>query len=343
MYFSVIEETRARDGNRGVSGTEPGFAAIAEAATRIRGRVVATPLLPLSQIGRSLGQELLAKPEYLQPTGSFKVRGAANALLSLTPAERRAGVVAVSTGNHGRAVAYVARQLGIACTVCLSALVPENKRRAVALEGATVRQVGRSQDEAEVEARRLVDEQGLTFVHPFDDPAIIAGQGTAGLEIVEALPEVARVVVPLSGGGLIAGVALAVKQRCPKAQVVGVTMERGAARQASLAAGRPVEVAEEPSLADSLGGGIGLDNRHSFALVRALVDAAVLVSEAEIAMALRSLYRDEQVVCEGGAAVGIAALQAGRLPPVSGPTVVVLSGRNIDMATHHRLVGEGAA
>ena len=313
---------------------------VERAADRIRGQVLATPLLPLAALAAGLGQELLAKPEYLQPTGSFKLRGAANAILSLSPAERARGVICASTGNHGRAVAYVARRLGLPCTVCLSLLVPENKHRAVAAQGARVRRHGRGQDEAELEARRLAAAEGLALIPPFDHPAVIAGQGTIGLEIAAALPEVARVLVPLSGGGLIAGIALAVKARCPGAQVIGVSMERGAAMQASLAAGHPVEVAEESSLADSLGGGIGLGNRHSFRLVRDLVDRVVLVSEASIAGALRALYRQEQIVCEGAAAVGLAALLTGQLDAAPGPTVLLLSGRNIDMALHQRLMAE---
>lgn len=323
-----------------MKGDLPSAATVAEAAERIRGQVLRTPLVPLAALGERLSHALLAKPEYLQPTGSFKLRGAANALLSLpagTP-----GVVCASTGNHGRAVAAMARRLGLACTVCLSSLVPENKRQAVAAQGARVRGIGRSQDEAEVEARRLAREEGLALIPPFDHPDVIAGQGTAGLEIAADCPDVARVLVPLSGGGLIAGVALAIKAQCPGTEVIGVTMERGAAMQASLAAGRPVEVEEQESLADSLGGGIGLDNRFTFALVRRLVDRVALVSEAEIAEALRCLYRQEQIVCEGGAAVGVAALLGGRLRSASGPTVLLLSGRNIDMTLHRRLMAEDA-
>jgi len=325
-----------------VAGERPGIASVEAAAERIRGQVVATPLLPLAVLSEALGHELLAKPEYLQPTGSFKLRGAANALLSLDEKRRSAGVVTVSTGNHGRAVATMARRLGIACTVCLSALVPENKRRAVAAQGATVRIVGNSQDEAEVEALRLARDEGLAMIPPFDHPDVIAGQGTAGLEIAAARADLARVVVPLSGGGLIGGLALAIKARCPGAKVIGVTMERGAAMHASLAAGRPVEEPEEKSFADSLGGGIGLDNAHTFDLVRRLVDEVVLVAEADIATALRRFYVDEQIVCEGGAAVGLAALLSGRLAAAPGATVLLLSGRNIDMDLHRRLMEEAA-
>jgi threonine dehydratase len=312
--------------------------AVEQAARRIGPVVRRTPLLALRDLSAALGGELFAKPEYLQPNGSFKIRGAANAILALSAAERGRGVVCASTGNHARAVAYLARQLGIACTVCMSALVPDNKRGGVERLGAEVRIVGRSQDEAQGGVDRLVAARGLVAIPPFDDPAVIAGQGTIGREIAADLPDVARVLVPLSGGGLISGIALAVKAKVPGARVIGVSMERGAAMAASQKAGRPVEVREEETLADSLGGGIGLANRHSFRLVRELVDDIVLVSEAEIAAAIAAFYWREQIVCEGAAAVGLAALLGNRLPAVGGKTVLVVSGRNIDMQLHHRLV-----
>ncbi len=313
-----------------------------DAARRLAGLALRTPLLPLPGLSGALGGELFAKPEYLQPTGSFKLRGAANALLQLDPAQRARGVIAVSTGNHGRAVAHMARRLGIPCSVCMSALVPANKREAVASEGAELRIAGRSQDDAQREADRLVAERGLTPIPPFDDAAVIAGQGTIGLEILADLPAPDRVIVPLSGGGLVSGIALAVKTLAPRTRVIGVSMDRGAAMQASLQAGRPIEVEEQETLADSLGGGIGLANRFTFRMVRSLVDEVVLVSEAEIAAAIAAFYRREQIVTEGAGAVGLAALMAGRLPP-GGRTVLVVSGRNIDMDLHHRLAGSSPA
>jgi threonine dehydratase len=312
--------------------------AVREAADRIRGLSLRTPVLPLRDLSEAFGGELFAKPEYLQPTGSFKLRGAANALLQLDPRRRARGVVAVSTGNHGRAVAHMARRLGIACTVCMSGMVPANKREAVAAEGAEVQIVGRSQDEAQDEADRLIAERGLTAIPPFDDPAVIAGQGTIGLEMLADLPAPDRILVPLSGGGLISGIALAVKSLKPHTRIIGVSMERGAAMKASLDAGRPVEVVEQETLADSLGGGIGLSNRYSLRIVRELVDEVVLVSEPAIAAAIAAFYHREQIVCEGAAAVCLAALMAGHLP-IRGRTVMVVSGRNIDMALHHRLAG----
>jgi threonine dehydratase len=319
-----------------------GLAAVEAAAARIAGQVLRTPLLPLPGLSRALGGEILAKPEYLQPPGSFKLRGAANALLQLDGEQRARGVIAVSTGNHGRAVAFMARRLGIACTVCMSALVPANKRAGVAAEGAEIRILGRSQDEAQREVDRLVRDRGLTEISPFDDPAVIAGQGTIGCEILADLPQPDRILVPLSGGGLISGIGLVVKALAPRIRVIGISMARGAAMHASLLAGHPVEVDEQETLADCLGGGIGLANRYSFALVQQVVDDVVLVSEEEIAAAIAALYLQEQIVCEGAAAVGVAALLAGRLP-AAGKTVLILTGRNIDMGLHHRLTAVPAS
>ncbi len=180
-------------------------------------------------------------------------------------------------------------------------------------------------------------------MHPFDDPAVIAGQGTIGLEILQELPELRRVVVPLSGGGLIAGVALAIKSADPTVRVVGVSMERGAAMSRSLRAGRPVPTPEEPTLADSLQGGIGEHNRYTLTMVGELVDDVVLVSEEAIARAMRFGFMQERQVLEGGAAVGIAALLEGALPETEGPTAVVCSGGNIDPERFLAIIGGAGA
>ncbi len=227
--------------------------------------------------------------------------------------------------------------------VCLSRLVPQEKIDGIRALGAEVRVVGASQDEAQREVDRLVAEEGMTTVPPFDHADVIAGQGTLGLEIARDVPDLACVVIPLSGGGLLSGVAAAVKAHRPEARVVGVTMERGAAMHASLAAGRPVEVEEVESLADSLGGGIGLGNRWTFAMTRALIDEAVLVSEAEIAAAMRHCHEREGQIVEGGGAAGVAAILAGRVRS-DGPVVVILSGGNVDRDLHRRVVsGETVA
>lgn len=314
------------------------MADIEQAARRIDSRILRTPFVPSASLAERCGVPVGLKLEHHQTTGSFKLRGATNAVLSLSPGERARGVVAASTGNHGRALAYAAKVEGSVATICMSRLVPENKVSEIRRLGADVRITGRSQDEAQVEVERLVAEEGLVMVPPFDNRAVVAGQGTLGLEIAEAMPDVSTVLVPLSGGGLAAGVAAAVKGRVPKARVIGLTMQRGAAMKASLVAGRPIEVEEVASLADSLGGGIGLDNAVTFQMCRALLDDVILLSEAEIAAGMRHAYAEEREVIEGAAAVGIAALLSGRLGRLDGPVAIVLSGRNVDMGLHKRVL-----
>jgi threonine dehydratase len=313
------------------------FAEILLARQRIAGQVLRTPQREAMALSARLGVPVQIKCEHHQTTGSFKLRGATNAVLALDRAQRDAGVVAASTGNHGRALAYAAGAAGIRAVICMSRLVPANKVRAIEALGAEIRIVGDSQDDAQLEVDRLAAEAGMTPVPPFDHADVIAGQGTLGLEMLEDAPRATVVLVPLSGGGLLAGVALALRTLNPAIRIIGVTMENGAAMQASLAAGKPVVVEEVPTLADSLGGGIGLANRHTFGMVRDLVDEVVLVSEAEIAAAIRTAYFEEGEVLEGAAAVGIAALDAGKVRP-AGSAVVLLSGKNIDMALHRRIV-----
>ncbi|MDR9772179.1 hydroxyectoine utilization dehydratase EutB [Rhizobium hidalgonense] len=310
---------------------------IRAAARRIAGRVRVTAMAQSVSLSEIAGVPVHLKLEHHQTTGSFKLRGATNAVLSLSPAERARGIVAASTGNHGRALAYAAEAEGAVATICMSRLVPENKVSEIRRLGADVRIVGRSQDEAQQEVDRLVREVGLVMVPPFDHPAVVAGQGTLGLEIIGALQQVSTVLVPLSGGGLAAGVAAAIKGVNPKTKVIGLTMERGAAMKASLDAGRPVQVEELPSLADSLGGGIGLDNHVTFAMCRDLLDDVILLSEAEIAAGMRHAYALEREIVEGAAAVGIAALLAGKVR-ANGPVVAILSGRNVDMEQHRRVI-----
>jgi threonine dehydratase len=312
------------------------------ARDRLAGHVVRTPLVPSPSLSRLCGQPVHLKLETRQTTGSFKLRGATNAVLSLDAAALRRGLVTASTGNHGRALAHAAREAGARAIVCMSALVPDHKVAAVRSQGAEIRIIGHSQDDAQAEVDRLVREEGLTEIPPFDALAVIAGQGTVGLEIIEDLPDVELVLVPLSGGGLAAGVAAAVKGRSAEARVVGVSMTRGAAMHASLAAGRPVHVDELETLADSLGGGIGADNRHTLRLCAALLDDAILLSEDEIAAGIRHAAQVEHETVEGGGAVGIAALLAGRVA-ARGPVAVILSGCNIDPALHRRIVAAADA
>lgn len=315
---------------------------IRAARERIAGRIQATATVPSPTLTERAGAPVFLKLESRQSTGSFKLRGATNAVLTLPPERAARGIAAASTGNHGRGLAHAARAQGYRCTVCMSALVPANKVEGIRALGAEIRIVGRSQDDAQAEVDRLVREEGYATVPPFDDPAVIAGQGTLGLEIVEAVPDVDLVLVPLSGGGLAAGVAVAVKALRPQARVIGVSMKRGAAMHASLKAGRPVFVEELETLADSLGGGIGLENRHTFRLCAGLLDGTVLLTEGEIADGIRHAYAAEQEIVEGSGVVGIAALLAGKVE-ARGPTVALVSGRNIDMGLHRRIVAGGAA
>jgi threonine dehydratase len=223
----------------------------------------------------------------------------------------------------------------------MSELVPQNKLEAIRALGAETRIIGKSQDEAEIEAKRLVTEEAYTMIPPFDHPHVIAGQGTLGLEMLEQVPDVDTVLVQISGGGLISGIALAIKSQKPDVRIVGISMERGCAMAASQKAGKPIEVEELPTLADSLGGGIGLDNQLTFDMVRDYVDEIVLLNETEIADGIRHAYFKERVILEGGGAVGIAALLAGKVTPGE-KTIVLLSGKNIDMELHHKIInGEG--
>ena len=310
---------------------------VVEAATRIKGQVVTTPLLPVSTPKSKLGASTFLKLENMQVTGSFKLRGATNALRSLSESAREAGVIAVSTGNHGRGLAYAASQNKIPVVICMGNLVPGVKVDASKALGAEVRIVGKDQVDAQQEADRLVEEKGLNMLSPYDHPDVIAGQGTIGLEIVDQLDEIDTVVVPLSGGGLIAGIAMTVKSLNPQIKVIGVTMERGPAMHLSLQAGKPIPVEELPTLADSLGGDIGLQNQYTFEMVRQWVDETILVSEQEIADAIRFAYLEERLIVEGGASVPLAAQLAGKIKS-KGNTVLVLSGRNIDMELHQSIV-----
>ncbi len=312
--------------------SSPAVADLAAARARIAPVVLRTPLVRSDALSELLLADVRLKVETLQPTGSFKIRGATNAVERLR-AEGVSAVVCVSTGNHGRAVAFAARRAGMTAIVCLSRLVPENKVAALKALGADVRVLGASQDEAQGEVDRLVAAGEAVEVSPFDHPDVIAGQGTIGLEILEEFPKVDTVVVPASGGGLIGGIALAVKAARPDVRIIGVSMARGAALHASLRAGHPVPVTEEPTLADCLGGGIGLDNRYTLSLARDLVERIVLIDEDRIAEAMRFLFTYQGLVVEGGGAIE----DPGR------HVVVVVSGRNVDPVQFRRVLDGGTA
>lgn len=283
----------------------PDFVLVEQAASRIRPIARWTPLIPSFALSRLADADVRLKLETTQPTRAFKVRGAANVILS--HAEVGHGVVAYSTGNHGRAVSYVAAELGIPATICMSHNTTRDKQASLRSLGADVRLVGESQDDAAALARELAG-QGLLLVDPINDPLTTAGQATIGVEITSDWSDVDTVVVPVSGGALIAGVALAVKTMSPGARVIGVSMDRGAAMYESIEAGHPIQIPEVESLADSLQGGITLDNDHSFEMVRDLVDDLLLVTEHEIGVAMAEAVTEERFVFEGAAATPIAAL-----------------------------------
>nr|CDQ34979.1 L-threonine dehydratase catabolic TdcB [Virgibacillus halodenitrificans] len=315
------------------------LASIYAARARLQGQVARTPLVRSQALSQRFEAEVFLKLENCQPTGAFKLRGATNMIAALIERDGRdalaQGVTTASTGNHGRAVAYAAYQLGIPAVICLSRLVPDNKAAAIEALGAEVRRVGESQDDAFDEVERL-EASGMTAIPPFDDPLIVSGQGTIGLELMEDQPALDRVLVGLSGGGLLGGIGAAVKGIRPATRVTGISLSQGAAMWESLQVGHPVNVAEVESLGDSLGGGIGLDNRYTFALVRKVMDDHFQVSEPAIARAMVDLLNAEKMLVEGAAAVGLAALDEHDLDIRGQRVALIVSGNGVALGTFDR-------
>jgi threonine dehydratase len=278
------------------------------------------------------------KLEGLQVTGSFKIRGAANKIYSLTKEQKERGVVTGSSGNHGRAVAFVAKKSDIRAVICVSARTPKDKVAAIKELGADAVVHGKSYDESVSHAQRLAEERGLTMIDSFDDPDVIAGQGTIGLELLEDLPEIDTAIVPVAGGGLLCGIALALKSADPAIRVVGVSMERAPVMYQSLRAGKPVEMREEETIAHALAGGLGQNNRYTFRMTQEYVDDVVLVSEEAIAEAMLFALEEHHVVVEGAGAVGIAAVLHGRAKRLGKNVAVILSGSNVDARSLLRIV-----
>jgi threonine dehydratase len=308
------------------------------------GVVRQTPVLSSRWLSERVGGVVASKAESLQRTGSFKLRGALAKIAALGEDACRAGVVAGSAGNHGQAVAYAARARGVPCEIFMPEGAALGKVEACRRSGATVRLVGASVEEAIAAARASADASGLAFLHPFDDPDVVAGQGGVGLELVAQVPDLARVVVPLGGGGLASGVAVAVKAQRPDVAVVGVQVERCAPFRASLAAGVPV-AAEGTSLTIADGIAVKRPGLVTLPLVRRWVDEVAVVAEDDVAEAMALLLERSKLVVEGAGAVGVAALLSGRVAPAgSGTTAVVLSGGNVDVgllasvARHHETV-----
>lgn len=302
---------------------------IQAARERIQGVAIQTPLKPAYTLSEKTGRNIWLKMETLQPTGAFKLRGAANAILQLSAAQQQRGVLTMSTGNHGKAVAYVAKQLGIRAVICISEQVPQVKVEGMKKLGVEVRVAGKDQDEADIQARAMAEQEGLCFISAFDDAGVIAGQGTIALELLEQQPALDSLIVPLSGGGLMAGIGIAAKALKPDIQLIGVSMEQGAAMHLSVRAGHLVQVEEQPSLADALTGGIPLDNQYSFPICQKYLDASFLVSEQAIAKAMVYAFSKERIVLEGGAATPIAFLE-NDLHQVKGQNIALIcTGDNV--------------
>lgn len=300
-----------------------------------------TPMIKSRFLSRTAHGTISLKAENLQRTGSFKLRGALNKIASLGPEIR--GVVTGSAGNHGMALAYAARERGLSATIFMPERASLAKVAAAREFGADVVLGGRSIDECVVTAKQRADEQNLAFVHPFDDPAVIAGQGTIGLELLEDVPDLARVVVPIGGGGLASGIATAVKAGREGVDVIGVQAKACAPVPGSLRQGKPVEVAGGSTLADGIA--VKRPGEITLPLLESLVDEVVEVGEEPIAEAIVLLLERTKLVVEGAGAVGVAAVVEGAVSPApSGTTAVILSGGNIDMgvlgdiARHHETV-----
>jgi threonine dehydratase len=287
-----------------------------------------TPVLPSSTLSERCGGDVVLKAESLQRTGAFKIRGALSKLHALGDG-CATGVVCGSAGNHAQALALAARERGVPCEVFMPEGAPIAKVEATAALGAHVVIGGDSVDDCLVAALARSEQSGMAFVHPFDDPDVVAGQGTLGLELLEDLPDLATVVVPVGGGGLASGIAIAVKSARPEVRVVGVQVETVAAYPASLRAGRPIGVEAGLTIADGIA--VKRPGELTLALIDRWLDDVVTVPEDEVAEAMVLLMEKAKLVVEGAGAVGVAALLSGAVRPAStGTTCVVLSGGNVD-------------
>ena len=278
------------------------------------------------------------KLESLQITGSFKLRGALNKLLSLSKDQKKKGVVACSTGNHGKGVAYAASVLGISSTIYMSSMVPLYRKKAIEALGANVEIVGKNSDEADLYSREISKKKNMTLVHPFDDEEVIAGQGTVGLEMLEDFPNLDTVIIPTSGGGLVGGIALAIKLQKPKAKVIAVSMARGPSMYESLKEGNPVDVEELETLADCLGGSIGLNNKYTFNIVKNTIDDFVLVDEDKIAEGIKMNFFEHRLVTEGAAATSVMVAKDNLSTYLGKNIVCLICGGNIESKLFSKII-----
>lgn len=312
---------------------------IEQARRRIRDNIYLSPCARSEYFSRMLGCEAYFKLENLQMTGSFKERGALNKLLRLTPEERARGVIAASAGNHAQGVSYQAGRLGIASTIVMPEATPLIKVTSTRSHGARVVLHGANFDEALAEARRICEMERLTFVHPFDDDDIIAGQGTIGLELLEQNPFVEVVLVPVGGGGLIAGVATAMKEVNPRVRIVGIQTEAMSSMKASLDAGAPTSVEPGRTVADGIA--VRRPGERTFPIVQKYVDEIVTVDDEELANAILLLLEREKTVAEGAGAASLAAAVNKKTNIAGKRTVMLLSGGNIDVNVVSRIIERG--
>jgi threonine dehydratase len=299
---------------------------VERAAEAVKGFARETPILPATRLSRQTGGTIVLKAENLQVTGSFKMRGAVNRLAAMTDEERAAGVVAASAGNHGQAVAWAARKMGTRATLFMPVDAPLAKIAAVREYGGDVELIDGLFDEAATAAREAADRDGSVVVHAFNDPLVIAGQGTVGLELLRQVPDVRMVVVPIGGGGLASGVGIAIKEAVPDARIVGVQSEVCAPFAGVGPTGKVSTICD--------GIAVKRPGDLTMPLVERLVDDVVMVSDDEVAQTMVHLLERSKQVVEGAGAVGVAALVHGRMEPAKdGTTVVILSGGNVDAAT----------
>jgi len=315
---------------------------IQSAAERIKGAIQRTPCPHSVPLSMATGCEVFCKLEFLQRTGSFKERGARNALLKLDADQKRQGVITASAGNHALGLAYHAKLQSIPVTVVMPTFAPLTKIVNCPQLGATVLLEGADIEEARLHAMKLVEERNLTYINGYDHPDIISGQGTMGLEILQQVPDLDAVIVPIGGAGLIAGVALAIKAIQPKVRIIGVEPERAASYSAAVKAGEPVLIQMRPTLADGLA--VPRVGTNSFQIARPLVDRLVTVGERAIALAVLRLIELEKAVVEGAGAAPLAACLAGLVPELAGKKVVLpLCGGNIDTTILGRIIERGLA
>jgi threonine dehydratase len=310
---------------------------IRKAREVVHGTVIRTPILPDNRLSHEIGANAFVKAENLQRSGSFKIRGAYNKISNLTPEEKQRGVVTGSAGNHAQGVAMAARLHGIKSTIVFPEYAPLNKISATKKQGAEVILHGASFDEAVAHSRELAEKNGYTYVHAFDDPLIIAGQGTTGLEIAEDLPDANVIVVPIGGGGIISGIAIAVKELIPGVKIIGVQSENCASIRPSLAAGKPIVADFRTTIADGIA--VKRPGDLTLPIVEKLVDEIVEVSDEEIARAIYHGIQNNRLVVEGAGAAGVAALLAGKIKVKSDDKVcAVLCGGNIDANLLNRVI-----